>query len=84
MSRKMSGAFVALVTLGGLLAVAPPAQAATAVEGPAVDYVVLARAGSTLAAATSAAQRLGGSVVRSNQDVSMLTVSATRTDFANS
>jgi lantibiotic leader peptide-processing serine protease len=78
----MSGAFVALVTLSGLLAVAPPTHAAVAAEGPPVDYVVLARDGSTLTAATSAAQRLGGSVVRSNQDVSMLTVTATRTDFA--
>lgn len=82
MSRRMSGAIVALATLSGLLAIAPPSHAAVAVEGPPVDYVVLARDGSSVTAAATAAQRLGAKIKRSNQDVSMLTVSATRTDFA--
>ena len=81
--RLLAGAAAtaaALVT--GVLSSPVGAQAdSTAPSGPRTEFTVLASDGASLAAAVDAVESEGGTVVRSNSDVGLLTVRAPRDGF---
>ncbi len=71
------------VLVGGFVATAAPVVASTDTPATKTTYVVLTAVGQSLDAARAAVENAGGTVVRVNSDIGMLTVTATNANFAD-
>ena len=69
--------------IGGFVATAAPVVASTDTPATETTYVVLTAAGQSLDAARAAVESAGGTVVRVNSDIGMLTVTAANANFAD-
>nr|PZM99081.1 MAG: serine protease [Thermocrispum agreste] len=79
--RKLIVAAVAAALAGGTAAVAVPAMAAPAVSGKTVEFNVLAERGADLDEVAEAVEAAGGTVVKANKAVGLLTVRAPEKGF---
>ncbi len=78
-SFTMAAAMAAIAASVVPIALAPSAPAATTPG----EFIVLAREGASLAAVRAEVERSGGVVVRTNDDVAMLTVTSAGSSFAD-
>ncbi|MBK1785571.1 S8 family serine peptidase [Prauserella cavernicola] len=78
--RLLAAAF-AVPLIGGLVGVAAPATAQPRLSGPSTEFTVLAEPGSGLADAAQAVRDAGGTVVRTNDAVGLLTATAPANGF---
>ncbi|MFC4002777.1 S8 family serine peptidase [Prauserella oleivorans] len=79
---KLLAAALAVPLLGGIVAVvAPTATAQPQLSGPATEYTVLAAEGQSVGEAARAVRDAGGTVVRTNQAVGLITATAPANGF---